>query len=142
MKKIKNIVLSVVVLVLIVAFSSYTKSTVPSEKNGEIHVLDSEQNQTINMFVTHGHCSTPFGGVVDKLTVSAPIRTDLGNPLEDMKISFDVDPTTFKVCRGDDLTAIIKTPGLFIGEKKNKITFRSTNVFTMGVDWYEVNGVL
>lgn len=142
MKKIKNIVLSVVVLVLIVAFSSYTKSTTTSEKNEEIHVLENKQNQTINMFVTHGHCSTPFAGVVDNLTVSAPIRTDLGNPLEDMKISFDVDPTTFIVCAGDDLTARIKTPGLFIGEQQNKITFRTTNVFTMGVDWYQVNGVL
>ena len=44
MKKIKNIVLSVVVLVLIVAFSSYTKSTATSEKNGEIHVLEGEEN--------------------------------------------------------------------------------------------------
>ena len=134
--------LSLLVLVLIVAFSSYAQSKVISEKNEEIHVLENEQNQTINMFVTHGHCSTPFAGVVDDLTVSAPIRTDLGNPLEDMKISFDVDPTTFKVSRGDDVTERIKTPGLFINEQNNKITFRTTNVFTMGIDWYQVNGVL
>lgn len=44
------------------------------------------------------------------------------------------------MCAGDDLTARIKTPGLFIDEYGKKITFRSTNVYTMGIDWYQVNG--
>jgi len=103
-------------------------------------VLENKPNQTINMFVTHGHCSTPFAGIVDNLKVIVPPREDLGNPLEDMKISFEVDPNSFNVCAGDDLTARIKTPGLFIGENNEKIIFRFTDVYTMGIDWYQVNG--
>ena len=57
-----------------------------------------------------------------------------------MNISFEIDPNSFNVCAGDDLTARIKSPGLFIGENDEKITFRSTEVYTMGIDWYQVNG--
>jgi polyisoprenoid-binding protein YceI len=59
-----------------------------------------------------------------------------------MSISFDIDPNSFIVCKGEDLTARIKTPGLFIGKPNEKITFRSTQVYTMGLDWYQVNGIL
>lgn len=94
----------------------------------------------VNLFVTHGHCSTPFGGVVSDLNVTAAERYDLGNPLEGMQISFSIDPNTFNVCRAEELTAKIKTPGLFISEDNEMISFYSTDVYTMGVDWYQVNG--
>ena len=140
MKKIKNIVLSLVVLVMMIVVSGYAKSTTVFQKNKAVLVLENKQNQTVNLFVTHGHCSTPFGGIVDDLIVSVPTRDDLGNPLEYMNISFEIDPSSFNVCAGDDLTARIKSPGLFIGENDEKITFRSTEVYTMGIDWYQVNG--
>jgi polyisoprenoid-binding protein YceI len=140
MKKIKNIVLSLIVLVIIIIASGYTTSTLDVQKSDTELKLENKQNQTINLFVTHGHCSTPFGGIVDDLKVNVPARDDFGNPLENMKISFEIDPNSFNVCRGEDLTARIKTPGLFISENDEKITFRSTEVYTMGIDWYQVNG--
>ena len=82
MKKIKNIVLSLVVLVMMIVVSGYAKSTTVFQKNKAVLVLENKQNQTVNLFVTHGHCSTPFGGIVDDLIVSVPTRDDLGNPLE------------------------------------------------------------
>ncbi|QHI34916.1 Protein YceI [Kordia antarctica] len=142
MNKFKYIVLSFVALGIIVVSSSYTNNTVTNEKNEDVKVLENKENQTINLFVTHGHCSTPFSGVVNDLKVTYSKRNDLGNPLENMKISFDVDPNSFNVCANDDLTAKIKTPDLFISMNNEKITFRSTDVYTMGLDWYQVNGKL
>ena len=43
---------------------------------------------------------------------------------------------------GDELTKRIKTPGLFINKENENLTFRSTNVYTMGIDWYQVNGMM
>jgi YceI-like domain len=140
MKKIQKIVLPLAVLIMIIMVSGYTNSTSNFQKKENAHSLENKQNQTINLFVTHGHCSTPFGGLVEDLKVDVPLREDQGNPLEAMKISFVIDPNTFKVCAGEELTARIKTPGLFMSEKDEKITFKSTNVYTMGVDWYQVNG--
>lgn len=140
MKKIKNSVLPLVVLIVVIVASGYTINTSNFKKNKDTFVFENTQRQTINLFVTHGHCSTPFTGIVNDYRVEVPIREDLGNPLEDMKISFEIDPNTFNVCAGEELTAKIKTPGLFIGENDEKITFRSTNVYTMGIDWYQVNG--
>lgn len=96
--------------------------------------------QTVNMVVSHGHCSTPFGGTVDNLKIDLKKRSDRGNPIEDMKISFEIDPNSFNACRGEELTSRVKTPGLFITENNDKITFQSTNTFTMGMDWYHVFG--
>jgi polyisoprenoid-binding protein YceI len=140
MKRIKYIALSFSVLIIILVASAFSKSTSIDKENKAFLALENEHNQTINLFVTHGHCSTPFAGIVDDLKVSVPRRGDLGNPLENMKISFEVNPNSFNVCRGADLTKRIKTPGLFIGENNEKITFRSTHVYTMGLDWYQVNG--
>lgn len=140
MKKIKNSVLPLVVLIVVIVASGYTINTSNFKKNKDTFVFKNTQRQTINLFVTHGHCSTPFTGIVNDYRVEVPIREDLGNPLEDMKISFEIDPNTFNVCAGEELTAKIKTPGLFNGENDEKITFRSTNVYTMGIDWYQVNG--
>ncbi|WP_299156819.1 YceI family protein [uncultured Tenacibaculum sp.] len=136
MSKIKKSVLVVAVLVTVFMVSGYSKITLTDKKVETIKAA----NQTINMFVTHGHCSTPFAGKVNDLKVEYPTRLDLGNPLEDMVISFEVDPNSFNVCRAKELTPRIKTPGLFISEKNEKITFTSTNVYTMGLDWYQVNG--
>ncbi len=141
MKKIKIIGLSVAVLTTIIVVSGFATSKPSCEKEKTKPVKVMEQKQTVNMFVTHGHCSTPFAGNVDNLKVDlGPKRYDGGNPLENMKISFEIDPNSFNTCRGDDLTERVKTPGLFIGDNDEKITFRTTDVYTMGIDWYQVNG--
>ena len=142
MKNIKNVVLPLVVLIVLIVVSSFTMSTSVFQNNEGVKVVKNKEKHTINLFVTHGHCNTPFAGVVDDLKVSAPLRNDLGNPLEDMKISFEINPNSFNVCAGDDLTARIKTPGLFIGENDEKIIFKTTEVYTMGRDWYQVNGMM
>ena len=100
------------------------------------------QNQRINMFVTHGHCSLPFSGKVDNLQIDLVERNDQGNPLENMTISFEIDPNSFNACSGGDNTSSIKTPGLFMDDQHKEMRFRSTNVYTMGIDWYQINGVL
>jgi polyisoprenoid-binding protein YceI len=138
----KNILLSMITLASIVFASGFITSLAPCQDTNVVSVQPNDENQTINMFVTHGHCSTPFSGIVENLKVIPSIREDLGNPLENMEISFEIDPNSFAVCAGDDLTKSIKTPGLFIGENHEKITFRSTEVYTMGIDWYQVNGFL
>ncbi|MFT7901305.1 YceI family protein [Tenacibaculum ascidiaceicola] len=144
MKTIKNRILLVGALLTIVLVSGFAKSTSTVTLKEEKKVIETVKNQTINMFVTHGHCSTPFGGIVDDLKVDIPVRIDAGNPLESMRISFEVDPNSFKACRGDvaDLTKRVKTKGVFINDKNEKIRFRTTNVFVMGVDWYQINGVM
>ncbi|TYA56022.1 YceI family protein [Formosa maritima] len=142
MKKIKNIVWSFVALLIIIVVSGYTKSTSVLPKNETVLLKVTNQIQTINLFVTHGHCSTPFRGIVENLKVDVSKRLDFGNPLENMEISFEVDPNTFNVCAGDELTERVKTPGLFINENKDNMTFKSTQVYTMGLDWYQVNGKL
>ncbi len=140
MSKIKKGILLLAILVTVIVVSGYTKTTSVNKKTEKVSTLESEVNKTMSFFVTHGHCSTPFAGMVNDLKVDYPVRLDSGNPLENMVISFEVDPNTFNVCRAKELTPRIKTPGLFIGENNEKITFKSTNVYTMGVDWYQVNG--
>jgi len=142
MKKIKIIILSTSILAIIVVASGFTKTTSSCGKTETTTVKKSKQNQTINMFVTHGHCSLPFAGVVNDLRINLQPRNDKGNPLEEMNLSFNIDPNSFNACRGEDLTERVKTPGLFIGDENEKITFKSTNVYTMGLDWYQVNGRL
>lgn len=144
MNSIKKSLLLGVLLLTVVFISGYaTKTSVPAAKE-KTEVEKIEKNKTINMFVTHGHCSTPFGGIVDDLKVDIPVRMDTGNPLENMRISFEVDPNSFKACRGDvaDLTKRVKTKGVFISDNNEKIRFKTTNVYVMGVDWYQINGVM
>lgn len=142
MKKFKIIVSTVVLLLTVIVISGYANTYMVSESSETDPLPVEKQKQTANFFVTHGHCSTPFGGIVTDLKVNVSERNDLGNPLENMKISFEIDPHSFNVCSGEDLTARIKTPGLFIGANNEKIIFTSTQVYTMGVDWYQVNGTL
>lgn len=141
MKKIKYIILPLVLLVIIIVACSST-NTNSINQNDEVGVLEDKPKQSINMFVSHGHCSLPFTGKVDNLDIVLSTREDQGNPLEDMQISFEIDPNTFIVCKGDDLTDRIKTPGLFINDQNDKMIFKSTQVYTMGIDWYQVNGNL
>lgn len=140
MRKVQIIALSAVVLVTVMIASSFTKSSIDTQEGKIVTEQKSEENQMINLFVTHGHCSTPFAGIVSDLKITTTKRDDQGNPLENMGISFSIDPQSFNVCSGDEATARIKTTGLFIGMNNEMITFRSTNVHTMGLDWYEVNG--
>ena len=141
MRKIKFIVLSLTVLTGLIIFSGYTKSNITNETKTKTKV-ENTLSQSINLFVTHGHCSTPFTGTVNDLNVNVPLRFDGGNPLEKMSISFEIDPNSFNVCASEDLTSKIKTPGLFVSKSDEKITFKSTNIYTMGIDWYQINGVL
>ena len=142
MKNIKKFILPLIVVAVVIVVSGYTKSESNTEQKEAVATVIEKHNQTINLFVTHGHCSTPFAGVVNDLKVDIPTRDDLGNPLEAMRISFEVDPNTFNVCRAEELTPKIRQQGLFVGEDNEKITFKSTNVYTMGLDWYQVNGKL
>lgn len=112
-----------------------------SSKNPNLISAKAEK-QTINMFVTHGHCSTPFGATVSDLKITAPLPEDAGNPLEHMQVSFAIDPHTFRACHGDEFTQGLQTPGLFVDDENQKLVFKSTQVYTMGVDWYQVNGYL
>ncbi len=143
MKKIKIIVVSTVVLASVVLASAFTNKTSSCSKKVVVPIQPKQPVQTVNMFVTHGHCSTPFTGIVDRITVDlGPLEEQAGNPIENMTMSFQIDPNSFNSCKSDDLTARVKTPGLFMGGDDKKIIFNSTNVFTMGVDWYQVNGML
>lgn len=100
------------------------------------------ESQTMNMFVSHGHCTTLFTGKLNNFNLDLAERNDLGNPLENMRLSFEIDPQTFNVCAEDNLTKKLKTPGLFISERDEPITFTTTNTYTVGIDWYEINGIL
>ena len=143
MKKSEIILLSSIALISILLGSGFIKNNNASISVEPVSIKNEEHKQTVNLFVTHGHCSTPFAGAVENLKVKTLQRKDQGNPLEGMDISFEINPNTFKVCRGgDDLTERIKTKGLFIGYYNQNITFKSTNVYTMGLDWYQVNGKL
>lgn len=144
MKNVKLINVVAVFLLVSIVFSAFTsseKSCKTVSSNCKKVIDQTKPNQLVNMFVTHGHCATPFAGKIDNIKVDfGPLREDQGNPVENMDMSFIIDPNTFNVCSGDELTNKIKTPGLFIGENDEKITFQSTEVFTMGLDWYQVNG--
>lgn len=148
MNKIKNIVLSLGLLVFLVVASAYSSNgpvedKMPVENKAvEETKVKSHQNQMANMFVSHGHCSLPFTGVVNDLKVDYQIREDQGNPLEDMSISFDIDVNTFFACHGEEFTESVRSPGLFRDGENDKMSFRSTNTYTMGLDWYQINGIL
>lgn len=132
--------LIIIALGAVVVFSGYTNSTFEADKKEKSRVFE---GGFMNLFVTHGHCSTPFSGTINNLQVITSKRKDQGNPLENMKLSFALDPDSFKVCRGGvDLNKRIKKPGIFVNEEKEQITFKSTNVYTMGIDWYQVNGIM
>lgn len=140
MKKSRIITMTLAFLAVIAVGSAFTCNTSEEQKTEATPVQKESPKQTVNLFVTHGHCSTPFGGEVNNLEIKMPVRADAGNPLEDMQLSFAIDPNSFKACAGKEFTGSIQTPGLFMSENKEMLTFHSTQVYTMGVDWYQVNG--
>ncbi|MFK8038538.1 MAG: YceI family protein [Crocinitomicaceae bacterium] len=138
MKKVKIIVS----LITLVVASGFIVSFAIIQKTDEVIPVANYQKQMVNLFVTHGHCSTPFSGNVENLKLETNSFAALGNPMEDMNISFEINPYSFAVCRGEGLTEKIQTPGLFVSEDDEMISFRTTQVFTMGLDWYQINGKL
>ena len=142
MRQLKVAGLFAVISIAISLSSAFTKGAECHQEEiiNPLHV--SENSQTINFFVTHGHCSTPFSGKAEKLSITAPARSDLGNPLEGMELTFDINPNTFTSCSREVSNDQFKTPNLFYGDQDDRIRFRSTNVYTMGLDWYQINGKL
>jgi polyisoprenoid-binding protein YceI len=88
------------------------------------------------------HCSSKFSGQVENFNLELFHRTDIGNPLGDMKISFDINPNTLNACNDSSLSEKLKSPGFFMNEEEDKITFKTIQVNTLGIDWYQVNGKL
>ena len=133
---------SIVILVLILLSGCDVNESVNLDNNvsKEVDLKEDKSKQTVNLFVTHGHCSTTFTGTVDNLEVYAPLRIDRGNPLENLKLSFEIDPNSFIACSGDEVTERVRTQGLFVNKKNEKITFHSSEIYTMGLDWYQING--
>ena len=141
MKNFNWIGLMTLVLATVIVSCGFTDKT-ESEKPDVISGAECQIDQQINMFISHGHCSTPFAGKVKNLKLTPSFRKDQGNPLENMKLEFEVNPNSFIACSGEELTAKIKTPGVFINERNENITFKSTHVYTMGIDWYQINGIM
>lgn len=99
-------------------------------------------SQYVNLAVSHGHCSSKFSGKVEHLNLELVPRADLGNPLEEMKLSFDINPNSLISCNDSSLSKKLKSPGLFLKEEGDLISFETTSTYTMGIDWYQINGVL
>ncbi len=143
MKNIKNAVLGLALVSFLIVASAFTKGKTNSIECSPSMEAEKPRSQMANMFVTHGHCSLPFSGMVENFDFNIPVRDDLGNPLAEMQFSFEVNAHSLTVCeRAGDLTSSVRTPGLFLDENHDKISFKSTNVYTMGLDWYQVNGIL
>lgn len=140
MKKVKIIALPTLVLAVFAGVTAFTKSKETTSAKEPNKVLLIKNNQPINLFVSHGHCNTPYGGVVDNLLITAPKPTDNGNPLENMQVSFEIRSKSFKQCVSDKSSQNHQSAAVFLGEGNNQITFKSTSVKTIGLDWYEING--
>ncbi|MDG1334160.1 MAG: YceI family protein [Crocinitomicaceae bacterium] len=144
MKKINVFLMSAIALVAIIVFSAFAnRNTVEPETKKMDEIITASDDQLMaNLFVTHGHCSSPFTGKVENLSVTVPMRIDGGNPLEELQLSFEINPESFRTCRDEVITGRVKTEGVFINKNKDNITFKSTDVYTMGLDWYQINGKL
>lgn len=144
MRKFKIIILSIAVTAMFVTLSAFTKATgiSISERIESKSSEDNVQKPTANMLVTHGHCSTPFTGALEELKVDLVASKETGNPIENMEISFIIDPSSFNVCADQNLTERIKTPGIFVGKNNEMITFKSLHTRTIGLDWYQTTGML
>ncbi len=142
MKNLKLIFLAVTVTGAIIITSSFTGDEPTCQSSKTTIAADGLNQQMVNLFVSHGHCSLPFAGEVNRLELTTVSSETQKNPLEDMTLAFEIDPSTFYVCRGEDLTERVQTPGLFADADHDKIYFKSTSVYTMGLDWYQINGNL
>jgi polyisoprenoid-binding protein YceI len=141
MKSLKTILLPVTIAIalsMVCVFTLLSTSCKPTEPVTE----NKPSSQLINLAVSHGHCSSKFSGQVENFNLELFPRTDLGNPLEDMKISFDIDPNTLNACNDSSLSEKLKSPGFFMNKEEDKITFKTTQVYTLGIDWYQINGQL
>lgn len=142
MNKLKIILLPLTFFTVLIGVSAFAMNASKEKEKPGCSAPVQASNQTVNLFVTHGHCSTPFGGVIDQMQLEIPPREDLGNPLEYMKLSFEIDPNSFNACAGEEYTKNVQTPGLFMGDNNEKMIFTSKHVYTMGIDWYQINGTL
>ena len=141
MKTLRTILLPVSItlaLSTVCIFTLLSTSCIPTESVTEKNA----SAQLINLAVSHGHCTSKFSGQVDNLNLELFPRTDLGNPLENMKLSFDIDPNTLNACNDSSLSEKLKSPGFFINNKEDRISFKTTQVNTIGIDWYQINGKL
>ncbi len=137
MKKMKITFISSTIIALTLLLSAFTYSPTIETTPNWIASGDS-----VNLLVSHGHCSTPFSGKLNRLDVSLPVVNNHSNPLENLKLAFSIDPTSFTSCSSDEITKRITTPGLFMSGFNDDITFTSTRMFTRGIDWYEIIGDL
>lgn len=146
MKKFSFVLLSIIGLIAVSTScgveNSNASESKESEEFSEAMEFPSVKNGTINLFVTHGHCSTPFTGKIIDFDLKQQIREDQGNPLENMQVSFTIDPTTFVECKRDMKDSPLLKKGLFINGREDYMIFKSTDVYTMGIDWYQINGVM
>jgi polyisoprenoid-binding protein YceI len=138
----KYYLLSITVISIFIGMSGFINGNSNNIEKKGYYKIQGLQPQSMNLFVTHGHCSSPFSAKVNKLNISAPYREDLGNPLENLKLSFQIDPNSFTKCRKEQSISKLKTSGLFINKDHDQIKFTSTNVYTMGMDWYQINGIM
>lgn len=122
--------------------SNLTENTKQYYIPGSAKSLQNDTQTPINLFVTHGHCSTPFSANIENLQVRFIQTSYCAREMEDIQLSFDLNPNTFTSKSGDAYNAQLKKPGLFTDASNSKISFRSDNVYTMGTDWYQINGTL
>lgn len=142
MKKLRYVFPVLIVLGTIVVVSGFANSNSITQSK-VVDEVQCKQKSMANLFVTHGHCSTPFSGEITNAEVAVSGNKEDIDPMTTLSVSFDIDPSSFSVCKkNDELTEDLRTPGLFIGPKEEQISFQSTNVYTMGLDWYQVNGIL
>lgn len=148
MKKINVFLVSGLALMAVLVLSAFANRNTPSTENlcmakPAVEATELQTEQSVNLFVTHGHCSSPFSGKVENMEVNTKIRYDGGNPLEDMQLSFEINPESFVSCHSEEQSLKVKTPGVFVdANTEHNIKFKSTSVYTMGMDWYQVNGIL
>lgn len=141
MKTIKSFLLPTTIAVILsiaCTFTLLSTSCKPSESVTE----KKSSSQLVNLAVSHGHCSSKFSAQVENFNLELFPRIDVGNPLEDMKISFDINPNTFNACNDSSLTKKLKSPDFFMNKEEDKIKFETTSTYTMGIDWYQINGKL
>jgi hypothetical protein len=63
MKKVKIIALPLLAAGILALASTFTHNASPCQGTYPKTVLINKQNQTINLYLSHGQCSTPYGGV-------------------------------------------------------------------------------
>lgn len=136
MKLLKTTTLIILAIATFAAIYSFTGET------DYVKLIHPTPGQNMNLFVSHGHCSSPFSGKVENFDLQLTQRYDQGNPMEGAKLQFDINPATFAVCADREFVNKLQTPGLFWTDDAEKMTFKSTSIYTMGMDWYQINGDL